>query len=74
MLLTEKTRSILESAQKKMVVLFRLKIVKPLPPKKHFYRSFGLMQGAGRRGKSKTIFSFGFGQDSLIFDFCRQDG
>ena len=76
MLLTEKTRSILESAQKKMVVLFRLKIVKPLPPKKHFYRSFGLMQGAGRRGKSKPFSVLVLDRILLflIFDFCRQDG
>ena len=69
MLLTEKTRSILESAQKKMVVLFRLKIVKPLPPKKTFLSQFWADARGREKGKVKTIFSFGFGQDSLIFDF-----
>ena len=60
----------MERAQKKMIVLFRLKIVKPLPPKKHFYRSFGLMQGAGRRGKSKPFSVLVLDRILLFFIFA----
>ena len=53
---------------------FQAKDCEASPTKKTFLSQFWADARGREKGKVKTIFSFCFGQDSLILYFCRQDG